>query len=325
MDDASRKPVPFAHAADIVRAHQKDEYCRGLLRQHFCESLEEVIGHRRAVPWQGVVAMLADCVYALATAVLSGRTLGEEYCEIVAVTTAPRAAATAASAVARVGVLTAASGLRRPSRQRRLLAAALLLLAGPAIKRLLPAGTTAGRRPQGLLRRRLQSIGATVPVALRLHLAGFYIFSAYRHVSDRCARLRYVSVADRPYRDFSYWYLGILLAAQAAGELCSWYVQWRRQKTEAAADKAATAAVYAASGRGARSIPATPASSERAPLCNVCFCPAECATCTPCGHIYCWECIASWCAIKATCPLCRSVALPQQLLPLRHYELPPPG
>lgn len=301
MDDANRKPLPFAHAADIIRAHQKDEYCRGMLRQHFCESLEELVGYRRAVPWQGTAALLADCAYALITAVLSRRTLGEEYCEIVAVS----------------------PSLRRPSQFRRSAAAALLLLVGPALRRLLLASSPGARGQLGFWRRALRSAAGTLPLVLRLHLAVFYITSAYRHVADRFAGLRFVSVADRPYRNFSYWYLGVLLAAQAAGEVVSWYLQWRREGADTAAEEAAAAAVRAASAKHPSRVPMPAAApDERAPLCNVCMCPAECTTSTPCGHLFCWECIASWCAIKATCPLCRSAALPQQLLALRHYESP---
>merc|ERR1711920_1153754 len=66
-------------------------------------------------------------------------------------------------------------------------------------------------------------------------------------------------------------------------------------------------------------------SSERLPTCRVCMCPAECATATPCGHLYCWDCIATWCSGKASCPLCRTSVLPQELLPLCHYEVSPAG
>ena len=46
----------------------------------------------------------------------------------------------------------------------------------------------------------------------------FYLFGKYRHVSDRCLSLRSVSMAERPYRSFSYRPLGVLLLAQVLGQ-----------------------------------------------------------------------------------------------------------
>ena len=37
-------------------------------------------------------------------------------------------------------------------------------------------------------------------------------------------------------------------------------------------------------------------------------------TLTPCGHLFCWNCIVPWCSKKSTCPLCRQSSPPQKLL-----------
>merc|ERR1712232_33207 len=76
-----------------------------------------------------------------------------------------------------------------------------------------------------------------VPLCLRLHLAAFYIFGSYRLVSERCAGLQQVSLADRPYRNFSYRPLGVLLGVQVLGELCARCLQWRRSRADAAKDE----------------------------------------------------------------------------------------
>uniref|UniRef100_A0A0E9WTM6 RING-type E3 ubiquitin transferase n=1 Tax=Anguilla anguilla TaxID=7936 RepID=A0A0E9WTM6_ANGAN len=41
---------------------------------------------------------------------------------------------------------------------------------------------------------------------------------------------------------------------------------------------------------------------------------------TPCGHLFCWECITEWCNTKAECPLCREKFQPQRLVYLRNYK-----
>merc|ERR1712039_773817 len=109
------------------------------------------------------------------------------------------------------------------------------------------------------------------------------------------------------------------------GQAVAKYLQYRREKGSVAQETAMAAdLVVAMSGQGDNKLDAG-SSPERLPICNICFCPAECCTATPCGHLFCWDCIGGWCAIKASCPLCRSACLPRQLLPLRHYEVPPAG
>lgn len=284
------KPLPFAHPADLVRAHQKDEQCRGQLRKHLWLSLEELLGHRRAAPLQGVASAVSDFAYDLATSVLSGRSLGEEYCELLPV----------------VG-----DGLARPGRSRRLLAAGLFILPGLALQSLVAGAWRHSKR-----------IAEVASIALRLHLAMFYLFGRYRHASDRFVGLRTVTLSERPYRNFSYRPLGALLLVQLAGQGLAAVLQ-RRRAASADADLASTSeAVALMSGRKNVASLGVEPQGARQPNCNICMCPAEVATAPPCGHIFCWDCIASWCAIKASCPLCRAASPPQQLLPLRHYEVP---
>lgn len=295
--DAAPKLLPFAHPADLVRAHQKDEQCRGSYRQQVCEAFEDVVGHRRAAPWQPAVALAADCTYAAAAAA-HGRPLGEEYCELLPVTGA---------------------SLGEPSFPRRLLGEGLSALLLPLLRRLAEPGPRRGRGgAESRVQRLLRWCVEVAPLLLRAHLGLFYLFGAYRRVADRAVSVRFLSTSERPYRGPSYRPLGVLLLLQLAAHAIAVRGRRRRAAGDDAVDLASrTEAVAAMGPKGGRA-----GASVRAPLCYICMCPADCTTCTPCGHLFCWECIASWCAIKASCPLCRATALPQQLLPLNHYEVP---
>mmetsp|Transcript_112377 Transcript_112377/g.223303 ORF Transcript_112377/g.223303 Transcript_112377/m.223303 type:complete len:315 (-) Transcript_112377:7-951(-) len=305
--DPPTRLLPWAHPADIVRSHQKDEHCRGLLRRHVCEAVEEVVGHRRASRWLPSLALLSDVAYAVASAAVAGRTLGEEYCELLVVT----------------------SGLRAVSPERRL-TSALLAIFPPAVLAWL-APSSGGLRP-GLsrLRRRLQqgfiAIAKAAPPVLRLHLAIFYLTGAFRHVSDRLTGLQALSISERPYRQFSYRPLGVLMIAQLLGQTFAAFIQWRKARSNAENDATAAAAEFVVTAHGptggSLSLVGN-GSSEGLPTCRICMCPAEHTTSTPCGHLFCWDCIGSWCAAKASCPLCRASAPPQQLLPLLHYAAAP--
>lgn len=39
--------------------------------------------------------------------------------------------------------------------------------------------------------------------------------------------------------------------------------------------------------------------------CMLCMSPMKCVTSTPCGHIFCWNCVMEWVTKNEDCPLCR--------------------
>ena len=47
--------------------------------------------------------------------------------------------------------------------------------------------------------------------------------------------------------------------------------------------------------------------------CLLCTDVLDCPTLTPCGHLFCWDCVVPWCSKRFTCPLCRQPSPPQQL------------
>lgn len=41
---------------------------------------------------------------------------------------------------------------------------------------------------------------------------------------------------------------------------------------------------------------------------------------TPCGHLFCWYCLADWVTKKPECPLCRNYVSPPQLIPVHSFK-----
>ncbi|XP_078806143.1 peroxisome biogenesis factor 10 isoform X1 [Oryzias latipes] len=298
-------PLAPANQAQLIRSCQKDDYYRTVLRNNANEAVQTLAGSRLWLHWRKEVELLSDVTYLSLTTLSGFQTLGEEYVNIVQVDPSKR---------------------QIPSRARRSLFVLFHAFFPYLLDKLLVCleneleGSQDGRRraasagwglscwlrlwvQRGVClltgeQRRvwLSAVGIaqqTVALVHRLHTTLFYLSSSFYHLSKRAAGISYLRVEGLRGDDASIRTTYRLLAAVSLLQLLgsvALQVGSFRQRQRARQE-----------WKLFRSLspdrPQSPAPS--AARCILCLEARRNSTCTPCGHLFCWECITEWCNTKA--------------------------
>lgn len=324
-------PLAPANQSQLIRSSQKDEYYQSFLRNNANEAVQTLAGSKRWLDWRREIELLSDLAYYGLTTFSGYQTLGEEYVSVIQVDPTKHQIPSRArrglfilchsffpylldkvlvclenelecGQESRSGVRQqqAASGLwSLESWLRRWMQRAVGLLTEPQKRACLPAVFVLH---QGLT------------LLHRLHVALFYISGSFYHLSKRAAGISYLRVMGLNSDDgtirSSYRLLGVVSLLQLLITVCLQLNNFRQKQKARQEWK-----LY-------RNLSPqhTHRSGPRAASCILCLEERRHSTSTPCGHLFCWECITEWCNTKAECPLCREKFQPHRLVYLRNYS-----
>ncbi|KAJ1697601.1 hypothetical protein LUZ63_006113 [Rhynchospora breviuscula] len=348
-----QRRFPGAAQPEMMRAAEKDESYAAYVQEACRDAFRHLFGSRITSAYQDEIKLLGQTFYYLLTTGSGQQTLGEEYCDIIQIAGTNGLPPTPARRILFIIYQTAIPYLGERISSRMLARGAALNdgeyegHTGSALADQSPSQeanrSTALSRLRGRIRALWLSLLRKWPsllpfakevlqLAIRTNLMLFYFEGLYYHLSKRAAGIRYVFIGKPLNQRPRYQLLGIFLLIQ----LCILGAEGLRRTNFSSIASSINQSSHA--NQPSSRAWGVPVLNEDGNLasdydiskgsvtenvtskCTLCLGARQHPTATPCGHVFCWNCIMDWCNEKPECPLCRTPIAHSSLICLYHSD-----
>ncbi|XP_044259060.1 peroxisome biogenesis factor 10-like isoform X1 [Tribolium madens] len=275
-----------AGVADVLRSAQRDESFV-LEMQDNLQAILKLFGTRYYHGGQRIIPALTNTWYYFMTTLGNLQTLGEEY----------------------TGTLRFSNNNTVPSKTAELVWLLLYIGGEPICDRLINSllnkikhSNELTEQAKTLLIKLLTFLQEQKHTLKRIHHSLFYIGGKYYNISNRILAIKYVLVREW-LRDDTFTQSFKLL-----GHLSLFYILfnliqqlWSSKNNGDVAENFVSEVDVSKKG------------------CVLCAENRKNPCATPCGHIFCWDCICDSLKYQHVCPICREVVLPSRIILLQNY------
>ncbi|CAG9823728.1 unnamed protein product [Phaedon cochleariae] len=271
--------------ADILRLTQRDElFVRDIEEQ--MHSFLKLIGTRTYHKMNKLIPVIANLWYYFMTTLGNLQTLGEEY----------------------TGTIRVNNNGKIPPKMMQTLWLVLYVGGEPLLDRLLNyskihinGSSSLTMKAKSLFISCIDVFKDEKPNLKRIHTALFYMDGRYYNISNRLAGIRYVLLREWLQNN------SFIRSFSFLGHITLFYILFNlvsRITFKKAEEKQGSEMILSNISRKS---------------CVLCADNIKSACSTPCGHIFCWDCIHDSLSYQKTCPICRENVQPSRIIFLQNF------
>ena len=319
MSDKSVTPINYVESTqpEIIRQNQIDEENQYLLKSKLIDALDFfmpwLINYRFLSKYSDFIKMIGSLLYFGLTTLSAEQTLGEEYTNL-----------------AQLNINSNDMNdhnLPKISKSRRLclvfLQTIFPFISDKIIRNLYNKikSSSPNVKSQKLwdsFLKNLPDYDSFIGNIFKLHLSIFFIEGLYFQISKRFTSIRYIFTKKPQEHNIEYRRIGILMLIQIIIEICKFFyktykynrrVTTKNNKKEGKNDSDQPQEIENVSDD----------LTNDQNKCFICYEKRKFPSITPCGHVFCWDCIIKNCMIKEECPVCKKACRANKVIQLRNY------